>query len=108
MLGGLRLPDNPTLTKGKEGKMRRFLGPVWPVVGPDWGECIENFREDVLRRECYLDPRVQEYFRRKEELAPEKLEKKIQELERKLAELRKELVKYKGGPNASTGGRARR
>jgi hypothetical protein len=77
-------------------------------VGPDWGECIENFREDVLRRECYLDPRVQEYFRRKEELAPERLEKKIEELERKLAELRKELAKSKGGPNASTGGRARR
>jgi hypothetical protein len=102
------LPDNPTLTKGKEGKMRRFLGPVWPVVGPDWGEPLEKFREDFLLRECYLDPRVQEYFRRKEETSPEKLLKKIEELERKLAELRKELAKSKGGPDASTGGRARR
>jgi hypothetical protein len=80
--------------------MRKFLGPVWPVVGPDWGEPLEKFREDFLLRECYLDPRVQEYFRRKEELAPEKLEKKIQELERKLNELRKELARTKGGPNA--------
>jgi len=88
--------------------MRKFLGPVWPVVGPDWGEPIENFREDVLLRECYLDHRVQEYFRRKEETSPEKLEKKIEELERKLTELRKELVKYKGGHSASTSGRTGR
>lgn len=88
--------------------MRRFLGPVWPVVGPDWGECIENFREDVLRRECYLDPRVQEYFRRKKETSPEKLLKKIEELERKLNELHKELAKSKGGPNAPASGRTSR
>jgi hypothetical protein len=102
------LPHTSILKIGKEGKMRRFLGPVWPVVGPDWGEPIENFREDVLLRECYLDHRVQEYFRRKEETSPEKLEKKIEELERKLAELRKELAKSRGGYNASTSRRESR
>ena len=52
---------------------RRFLGPVYPIVGPDFVEPVERFRLEFLRRECAHDPRVAEYLARLD--AQEKLPK---------------------------------
>ena len=69
---------------------RRFLGPVHPIVGPDFVEPVERFRLEFLRRECSRDPRVAEYLARLEaqERLPERLAK-LEERLRRLAQSRK-------------------
>lgn len=60
----------------------KFLGPVWPCVGPDYREPVERFRLEFLERECSCDPRVAEYLARLE--AQEKLPEKVEKLEKRL------------------------
>jgi len=69
---------------------RKFLGPVWPHVGPNFNEHLSKFREEFLRRECARDPRVAEYLARLEaqERLPERLAK-LEERLRRLAQSRK-------------------
>lgn len=64
---------------------RKFLGPVWPHVGPNFNEHLSKFREEFLRRECSRDPRVAEYLARLD--AQEKLPKRVEELEKRLNRL---------------------
>jgi len=85
--------------------MRRFLGPIWPVVGPDWNEPLEKFDPEFLRRECYLDHRVQEFFARQQEEDPATLRRRLEALEAALKELRAQRKEAKGGHNASSSGR---
>jgi len=78
---------------------RRFLGPVHPIVGPDFVEPVERFRLEFLRRECAHDPRVAEYLARLD--AQEKLPERVEELEKRLNRLarapRNKGTRRKGG-----------
>lgn len=60
----------------------KFLGPIWPCVGPDFSEHLSKFREEFLRRECWCDARVVDYLARLE--AQEELPEKVEELEKRL------------------------
>lgn len=61
---------------------RKFLGPVWPCVGPDYRESVERFRPEFLERECSRDLRVVEYLTRLK--AWEDLPERIARLERQV------------------------
>lgn len=63
----------------------QFLGPVWPIVGPDFSEPFERFRLDVLRRECSRDPRVVEYL--KKLAAQKRLLERVADLEARLQDV---------------------
>lgn len=78
---------------------RKFLGPIWPCVGPNFNEHPSKFREEFLRRECSRDPRVAEYLARLD--AQEKLPERVEELEKRLNRLawspRNKRTRRKGG-----------
>mgnify|MGYP001038755301 FL=1 len=92
-------------SRPKERQAWRFRGPVWPVVGPDWNEPLDQFDPCFLARECARDPRVREYLRSRElgyliqelEALQSRLTKVEAALKRALKQERPWLSAYGGG-----------